>query len=252
MNIYTQAKILNHLGLFNLVRDIVYHKKYLTPPYLNFYAQFINKNDLCFDVGANIGQWADIYLKLGAKVVAIEPQLTCVQYLKRKYLANPNVTIIDKALDQQKGEKVIYLSELNGLSTMSETWIQNNDKSGRYSKSFWDKKTSVKTTTLDELIAEYGKPVFCKIDVEGYESQVIQGLHHPIPYICLETTPESLEEIKVCIHHIASLGETEFNFSPGSRYLTFNHWQKATDMITFLTQLSPIMLYGDLYARTRQ
>ena len=36
---------------------------------------------------------------------------------------------------------------------------------------------------------EFGKPAFCKIDVEGYEYKVIKGLSEPLNTVSFEFTP---------------------------------------------------------------
>lgn len=52
---------------------------------LSFYANYVNKDELCFDIGANKGECTDTLLKIGAKVVAIEPQNNCYNKLISKY-----------------------------------------------------------------------------------------------------------------------------------------------------------------------
>ena len=41
---------------------------------ISFYSNFISSNDLCFDIGANIGSKTEAFLAIGASVVAVEPQ----------------------------------------------------------------------------------------------------------------------------------------------------------------------------------
>ncbi|MEZ4584405.1 MAG: FkbM family methyltransferase [Caldilineaceae bacterium] len=40
----------------------------------------------------------------------------------------------------------------------------------------WDTAIPVTVTTLDRLIAQYGVPAFCKIDVEGYELALVRAV----------------------------------------------------------------------------
>jgi hypothetical protein len=53
--------------------------------YVDFYGKFVKADDLCFDVGANIGNRVGPLLRLGAKVVAVEPQKKYHRMLKYKY-----------------------------------------------------------------------------------------------------------------------------------------------------------------------
>lgn len=50
-----------------------------------FYGAFVKKNDLCFDVGANMGNRITPMLNIGAKIIAIEPQEECCKYLRLKF-----------------------------------------------------------------------------------------------------------------------------------------------------------------------
>jgi len=52
---------------------------------INFYSQFITKDSLVFGVGTNIGNRVKIFLKLGANVVAIEPQEECIKVLQSSF-----------------------------------------------------------------------------------------------------------------------------------------------------------------------
>jgi 16S rRNA A1518/A1519 N6-dimethyltransferase RsmA/KsgA/DIM1 with predicted DNA glycosylase/AP lyase activity len=54
-----------------------------------FYRQFIKPNDLVFDVGANIGNYTAIFLALGARVLAIEPQAECMAQLRARFGRHP-------------------------------------------------------------------------------------------------------------------------------------------------------------------
>ena len=169
---------------------------------LQFYSQFIHKGDLCFDVGANNGNRTKLFLKLGAKTISIEPQQACLQRLIKLFENNKDVIIVAKALADKQGTATIDICEESPiLSTMSDKWKNE----GRFSKEYkWSKTQEVVTTTLDLLIEQYGLPVFCKIDVEGFEYSVLRGLTKPINVISFEFTREFLDEATRCINHISS------------------------------------------------
>ena len=151
-----------------------------------FYSQFIKPGDLCFDIGAYRGGRTEVFLKFGARVVAVEPQEKCIKYLQKKFGKEPRFTLIGKGISDKEGELTLSIcEEADGISTFSDKW-----KIGRFSNYKWNKKKIVSCTTLDNLIKEFGLPVFCKIDVEGFEFQVLNGLSHPIPNISFEFTKE--------------------------------------------------------------
>ena len=124
-----------------------------------FYSQFVNNDDLCFDIGANIGDKTELFIQLGAIVVAIEPQESCWRVLKKRF-KNKRVFVEPVALDSSKGIKTIFIDRSHTLATISQDWIDIVKQSGRFSGHNWTDKSVVQTTTLDDLINKYGKPVF--------------------------------------------------------------------------------------------
>src|SRR5205823_2595751 len=128
----------------------------------------IGKGDLVFDVGANIGQRAEIFSKLAGRVVAFEPQADCVKHLRSRFRWKKFVTIEQVALSDRDGDAVFYKSNSHTLSSMSPKFIATVSKE-RFKEYRWDEELRVKTKTLDQMISLYAKPKFIKIDVEGFE-----------------------------------------------------------------------------------
>src|SRR5262245_33095825 len=84
-----------------------------------FYRQFIKRNDLVFDVGANRGAKTDALLSLGAQVVAVEPNPVCVEFLRSRYadvLGSGQLQLKEAAVASQPGE--IALIVFDGDSDM--------------------------------------------------------------------------------------------------------------------------------------
>src|ERR1051325_7606598 len=67
----------------------------------NFYKQLINPGDLVFDVGANLGNRTKAFLKLGAHVVAFEPQRMCADFLEAMLKNDRHFKLVKKALGPQ-------------------------------------------------------------------------------------------------------------------------------------------------------
>ena len=63
-----------------------------------FYAQFMQPGDLCFDIGAHVGNRLWVWTKVGARVVGVEPQPLCLQLLQRWYGRHPQVTLVGEAV----------------------------------------------------------------------------------------------------------------------------------------------------------
>ncbi|MDD5438872.1 MAG: FkbM family methyltransferase [Candidatus Omnitrophica bacterium] len=222
MRTVTKAKILNFLGLFNIMRSIVYRRDLSDPGIVGFYKDFLKKDSLCFDVGANIGRVTDILLRCGARIIAVEPNPECVRYLRAKYRFNKRVVVVPKALDAVCGKKKLYVCEVNSLSTLSPEWIKACKKSARYEEFNWNKEVEVDVSTLDNLIKDYGRPDYIKIDVEGNESNVLKGLTSGIPMISLEICPETAASTQECMRYLSASGDVRFNLSSGETAVRFD------------------------------
>lgn len=153
-----------------------------------------------------------------------------------------NVIIIDKAIGCYEGYGEIAICEdEHTISTMSDKWRNE----GRLSKI-----KQVSTTTLDTLISLYGRPAFCKIDVEGFEEQVLRGLTRPISLISFEFTREFFDDAKNCINYLLSIGRFKFNCSLGeSMNLLFTDWVEPDELYEKVDSLDDEFLWGDVYAK---
>lgn len=232
--------------------DIINRKKYR-----RFYSKFINKGDLVFDIGANMGSMAEVFLSLGARVVAVEPQDKCMGKLKGKYGGNQKVVLLQKAVSDNIGKDTLMVSDSHTISSMSKNWTDNLKSGdiffGKTSVFEWQKSREVETITLDKLVREYGKPVFCKIDVEGYEYKVLKGLTRPLDAISFEFTPtkEFIRTAVNIVKHLNTMGSFEFNYSLGeSVKLMLADWVGSEEFEKILGQLSEkVSICGDIYAR---
>lgn len=217
-----------------------------------FYSSIINRGDLCFDVGANIGNRTGVFLELGATVIAIEPQHDCAQFLRGKYEHLQNLIVIEKALGVRDGREEIYLCNENTIASMSTNWIHQVKSSGRFAAFDWNRKTIIDVTTLDQLISNYGMPAFCKIDVEGYEYQVLLGLTKPIPFLSFEFTKEHLQDTLYCINRLSNIGSYRFNLSLGeSMEFVHPNWLNDEQFINGFSEImdTHIFQWGDVYAK---
>ena len=216
-----------------------------------FYGEFIQHNDLCFDIGANTGNRVEVFLSLGAQVVALEPQPDCVEALKRTYSRNPRVTIVPCAVGEKEGEHEMFVSEASTISTMSREWMAGVTESLRFKEFSWDKKITVSVTTLDALIKQYGNPAFIKVDVEGFEEKVVEGLSQKVQAMSLEFTPECSDATVRCVLHLSRIGKCEFNISFGET-MKFAHqnWLTASEMVERLEEYkNRYELNGDVYLK---
>jgi FkbM family methyltransferase len=213
-----------------------------------FYSQFISEGSLCFDIGANVGDVTEAFLALGSRVISVEPQTLCIRALQKRYQTDPRVSIVGKAVAEKTGNTELYICEYNsGISTMSPRWI----KQSRYGNLFkWNKTVSIETVTLDSLIDSYGLPRFCKIDVEGFERQVLSGLTHSIPFISFEFRFEMIDEVETCLKLLSNLGPATFNYTlHGSMDFINNDWVAAGEFQDALRMKTTPTISGDIYVK---
>ncbi|MDC0436112.1 FkbM family methyltransferase [Candidatus Pelagibacter sp.] len=210
-------------------------------------SKFLKPNDLFFDIGAHIGDKSKELIKNNIKVVMVEPQPFCLDQLNKLYSENPLVNIVPKGLGSsiQKMEMSIN-SETPVISTFAEHW-----KLGRFSNSKWDKKITVDITTLDELIKKFGNPNYIKIDVEGFEHEVILGLTKKSGIVSFEFTSEFINDAHKSIDHLISLGYLDFNYSLGERKKFSTKWSNSEKIKEQIKEniKKDDLLWGDLYCK---
>ena len=223
----------------------------MVPQRLSFYGNLLTPGDLCFDVGANIGNRTEIFLKLGAHVIAVEPQHDCSRMLRFRF--GEKIQIVQAALGESKKEGRIFISDTSEISSLSREWIDSVSTS-RFKDNQWNTSQVVKIITLDDLIEEFGLPQFCKIDVEGYEEQVLKGLTKAIPMISFEyTLPERSDSVSNCLKKLETLGDFECNYTVGEK-MEFESrvWLPGAELIARLNQIAVEGLFGDIYIKFKK
>jgi FkbM family methyltransferase len=217
---------------------------------VRFYGRFIRPGDLCFDVGAHIGSRVAAWSRMGTRVVAVEPMPNFARLLRWMYGRRPNVAIVQAALGAEVGERTMLVSDRQPtVSTLSPAWAAKP----WFAEARWDRSVAVPMTTLDALIARYGEPVFCKLDTEGYDLEVLRGLSRPVRALSVECVPAAREVALSCLDRLGELGRYEFNWSSGeSMRLALPRWVGPEQIEALLRALPDGETPGDVYARLRE
>ena len=232
---------------FLIYYGLPFHHKALT----QIYAPFIRPGDLCFDLGAHLGDRVRAWSKLKARVIALEPNPASMSWLRHFYGNRENIILLEQAIGAQAGKADFWISRLTpSISTLSHQWLTTVQESTRFSGAHWDEQITVTVTTLDALIQQYGKPAFCKIDVEGAELEVLQGLSQALPALSFEYIPAAIETAVGCIDRLSQLGNYEYNWRVSEfPRLRSRDWRPPDDMRAQLERMPRDGNSGDVYAR---
>jgi len=216
------------------------------------YAGFVGRGDLVFDVGAHLGDRTAAFSGLGARVVALEPQPQLFAWLEWFVGDRPRVTLLAQAVGDEPGVADLAVSHATPtVSTMADDWRQRiGEANPGFRDVRWESRVSVPVVTLDDLISRYGDPVFCKIDVEGFEARVLAGLSRPIKALSVEFVAGALEVATACVQRLQELGDYEFNVIPGEgREFALEDWCDGHTLLQWLQAGAGGVPSGDIYAR---
>jgi FkbM family methyltransferase len=213
------------------------------------YGRFLKFGDLAFDIGAHVGDRTGSFRRLGARVVALEPQPLCARIVRAIYGGDSGVTLREAACGEFSGTVTLRVNSANPtVSTASTEFVAAADGAGGWEGQVWDSMIEVPCTTLNALIAEHGMPAFSKIDVEGFEAIVLSGLSQPLPALSFEFTTIQRDVALACLARLSALGSYRFDVALGeSQTMTFNRWVASDVMASHIAGLPHAANSGDVY-----
>lgn len=185
---------------------------------------YINKNhdikeklSLCFDIGANIGNWSLKNSNKYKKIIAVEASEITYEKLK-KNVCNKNIEALNYAVCDSKESIVpFYECESDVLSTLNVNWL--NENYSRFHNNYIVRMS--KTISIDKLVETYGIPDLIKIDVESAEYECIKSMSVKNKMLCFEWASEFLDVVLNCLNYLFKLSYKEFFVQMNNDEYTF-------------------------------
>lgn len=214
-----------------------------------FYRENLQAGDLVFDVGTHVGSRARAMRAAGARVIAFEPQAPFTQFLR--WALPKDITLVAAALGSQEADGQLAVSSLHPtVSSLQAAFVSNAPQTPGFEHVRWDSLQKVRVLTLDSQILQHGSPSYIKIDVEGFELEVLSGLTKSIPMLSVEYLPGFPKLTLAVVDRILELGDYRFNPVVGekARFL-WSEWRTAEAVKNWLAAQPAAAGSGDLFAR---
>ena len=218
------------------------------------YRSYVKPGDQCFDIGAHVGDRTRALRRLGARVVAVEPQPACLELLQWMHRKDSAVTIVAAAVAAAEGQATLLVSERTPtVSSLSREWVEIVRRAPRFAGVTWDGEVVVQVTTLQALMDRFGRPSFCKLDIEGSEAAALSGLTQPLPVVVFEYIPANRRAARDCLEVLEGLGRYEYNWTEREvPRLRSARWLSAEAMDSVVANLPDDAHSGDIFARLRR
>lgn len=187
---------------------------------VRLYREIVGHAGLIFDIGAYNGHKTAAFLEICDKVVACEPDPDNFRLLEIRFRRLRNRVILEEAAvsDRVGAARMLVHHPGSAFNTLNKRWAELLERDGgqRWKEDIRFAEgggLEVRTTTLDELIIRHGVPEFIKVDVEGFERKVFDGLSRAVACVSFECLlPEFRDDLFYILRRLTGLCEgTVFN-----------------------------------------
>lgn len=175
--------------------------------------------NLIFDIGFNVGEFTQTCFNKypNCSVIAVEANPNLANNASPHFFTNYNFSLLNNLVSDKDGEATdFYISPYaTGVSTASTEFMENSrftkgSKNVEANSIKWQPPIKIESITVDSMIERYGVPDLLKIDVEGYELNVLKGLTQKVNDICFEWHEEESKNLYKILEHLQSLGYEQF------------------------------------------
>lgn len=251
-------EFVNVLGLHSLTRSFYQatvgrNARRADASLKELYRSVLREDALVFDIGANTGRYAAAMESAGAMVVALEPNADCIRHIDLSYHGK-RIETIQAVAGPKNGLATINISDArDDLSSLSDNWMAAIQQQHNEYKGLWNRKVRVPMLTLDTLTEEYGVPYYIKIDVEGFEEGVLDGLSIQPPLLSFEFNMADLDACFRCLDKRIFSMESEFNFVIGDHAkFELKEWIEQKERVKdFLRIMDKVEKHGDIFVKRK-
>ena len=214
---------------------------------MDFYKTLISADALCFDVGANVGEMSEALVRAGGRVVSFEPNPLVTPELRARFGHRESWSIVEAAVGSEGAITTLYAREAHATSGLDPDWEEGN----KVIRTF-----HVPVVTLDAAIRCFGCPAYCKIDVERWELEVLNGLSQTIPLVSFEShlSERDIKKPVSCLQRLSQLGANRVNIT--ATEASAFHFKKWMTLEQFLGWFPAGMNaacsygYGDIFVKS--
>lgn len=176
----------------------------------DFFGALLPRGALVFDIGANRGHYSSVFSSIGLRTIAVEPNPDCVRHIEICWQGE--IETLQVAVAERNGLATVNLSdERDDLSSLSENWIESLQHVRSAYTGLTSRKVTVPVVTLNSLIEQFGVPYYIKIDVEGFEERVLDGLSVQPALLSFEFNTAFLDAAFRCLEHRVFSSDSVFN-----------------------------------------
>lgn len=213
---------------------------------VKLYRSLLPPGALCFDVGANVGKKSEAMLQAGSRVVSFEPNPAVLPELRACCGRRNNFVVVEAAVGSAAAVATLYARETHGVSSLLQEWEEEVSHTHQ-----------VPMVTLDSSIQRFGRPYYCKIDVEGWELEVLKGLTQSIPLLSFEfhLIDQEIRKTISCLERLAQFGSGRVNVTPAeSAEFHLKEWMPLGEFLKWfpgdLEKSLPGKPYGDIFVKS--
>jgi len=212
------------LDIRELVQETILSEGIWEPKTTRYLCDSLSPGQVFLDIGANAGYFSLLASRLvgeSGKVLAVEPNPVMAEQLRRNVERSilSNIAITEAACSDSVEVRELYVG--NPYNTGNSSLSRENLA--------WTKSVRVKCTTADLLLERYHlqRVDLVKIDVEGAELQVLQGMPNVLerlrPKIIIELVPSLLKgfstEVSAVTEYLAAFHYRILSLEEHSNYL---------------------------------